>query len=85
MSYEEILGWFNYFKRRPVGWREDNRTAISIQATGAEIVPEQAFSSLASLKKYSESDKKLKLKGSVMFVNMLSAKGGDSPAILKEL
>ena len=26
MPYEELLGWFEYFKVRPVGWQDDQRT-----------------------------------------------------------
>ena len=34
VSYEEYLGWFDYFDRQPVGWREDIRTFQIMNAGG---------------------------------------------------
>lgn len=53
MSYEEFTGWCKYFKQRPYGWREDNRTAMLLQAQGVKQKPELLFSSLADIKRYS--------------------------------
>ena len=33
MSSKEYMGWIEYFKQRPFGWREDHRTAILAQTT----------------------------------------------------
>ena len=33
MSSKEYMGWIEYFKIRPFGWREDHRTAILTQTT----------------------------------------------------
>ena len=33
MSSKEYMGWIQYFKERPFGWREDHRTAILTQTT----------------------------------------------------
>jgi hypothetical protein len=51
MPYEEMLGWFAYYKMRPHGWREDHRTAIAMSVHSDKIKPEKLFPSLAALKK----------------------------------
>ena len=33
MSSKEYMGWIQYFKERPYGWREDHRSAILTQTT----------------------------------------------------
>ncbi len=51
LEYEEVLGWSEYFRRRPLGWREDNRAAvIAMSFGGGKIRPEDLFSSLKTLK-----------------------------------
>jgi hypothetical protein len=76
MSYEEILGWFDYFKRRPLGWREDNRTAMIMMASGATIKPAEIFPSLAALRDNEKSAEGFPTKNSAMFAKMMSAVGG---------
>jgi hypothetical protein len=49
MSNKELTGWFNYFERRPPGWREDQRTAMLVNAFGAKKKPEELFPSLKSM------------------------------------
>jgi hypothetical protein len=49
MPYEEFLGWFKYFNMRPVGWREDNRTAMLLNAQGVKKKPQELFSSLKTV------------------------------------
>jgi hypothetical protein len=47
LEYEELLGWFEYFRRRPLGWREDNRAAImAMSFGGSKLKPSDLFSSL---------------------------------------
>lgn len=46
MPYEELLGWLAYFERRPVGWREDDRTFKLLQAQGVKEKPNVLFKSL---------------------------------------
>jgi hypothetical protein len=42
-----MLGWSEYFRRRPVGWREDNRAAIiAMSFGGSKLKPSDLFSSL---------------------------------------
>lgn len=46
MTHEEVIGWFEYFRRRPLGWREDQRTYMLLSALGTKARPEELFSSL---------------------------------------
>jgi len=52
LDYDELLGWMEYFRRRPVGWREDNRAAIVAMSSmgGGKLKPEDLFESLRTLK-----------------------------------
>lgn len=74
MPYLELKGWIEFFKKRPVGWREDNRTALLMRAFGVKEKPEIIFPSLAALKE--NAPKTVGLRGSKMLQMMLSAKGG---------
>jgi hypothetical protein len=56
MPYEEFLGWIKFFNQRPVGWREDNRVSMLLMAQGVKKKPHELFSSLASIKKYSNAN-----------------------------
>jgi hypothetical protein len=76
MSYEELIGWSTYFKLRPIGWREDNRTALVMSSFGAKFKEENVFPSLRSLRK-GQNTVGATLKGSAMFKHMLNAVGGD--------
>jgi hypothetical protein len=83
MTYEELLGWYNYLERRPIGWREDDRIFKVLQTQGAKEKPWRYFSSLDII--YNSAKPKIvdnlvsseSLKNSMLFTNMLSAKGGD--------
>jgi len=81
MSHEELLGWFEYFKLQPVGWREDYRAALQIRAQGVNAKPSEIFPSLKIIERKPSVGNSLK--GSALFVNLLSAKGGDD--ILRNL
>ncbi len=78
MTYEELLGWYDYFDKRPAGWREDDRAAKIVQAQG---VKSKAWELFPSLKKIYHQDDKPEgvrgLVGSFLFSQMMSAKGGD--------
>lgn len=56
LPYEELLGWMEYFRRRPVGWRDDNRAAIICMSSlgGGKLKPEDLFESLRVLKSESQ-------------------------------
>ena len=49
MSYEELLAWQYYFERRPVGWREDDRTFKLLQVQGCKAKAGEIFPSLSSI------------------------------------
>lgn len=56
MDYEELLGWMEYFRRRPPEWRADNRAAVATIAisssfSGSNLKPEDLFDSLRVIKK----------------------------------
>jgi len=84
MPYEELLGWISYFERRPVGWREDDRTYKLLAVQGVKENPGKLFHSLDVIYNTSsptalkdgqiDSDS---FKKSAMFARMLTAKGGD--------
>jgi hypothetical protein len=82
MTYEEFLKWFQYFERRPVGWREDDRTYKLLQAQGLKATPGVVFPSLKNL--YNREKPLKGLKNSFFFQKLLSAKGGDRLDILEQ-
>tara|TARA_B110000211_G_C14070291_1_gene549602 strand:+ start:1462 stop:1731 length:270 start_codon:yes stop_codon:yes gene_type:complete len=54
MSSKEYMGWIEYFRLRPYGWREDYRTSLIAQTTFQGSKPlkiHQLFPSLAALEK----------------------------------
>jgi len=74
LPYEEFLGWFKFFKVRPVGWQEDNRTALLLSAQGVKKKPQEIFPSLAAVYKGSKKQSSL----DPNFIKMLQkARGGD--------
>lgn len=75
MPHEELLMWIEYFRQRPVGWREDDRTMKLLQVQGCKEAPEKIFNSLKVI--YSPPDEGINtLKGSAMFKMMMSSVGG---------
>jgi hypothetical protein len=84
MSYEELLGWHNYFERRPYGWRDDARAAKLLQAQGVKAKPEAIFPSLQTIYNppisvgaaHGQLDIQ-NFKRSHLFSKLLSASGGD--------
>lgn len=89
MTYEELLGWIEYFDQRPIGWREDQRAAYIMMSFGGSdnVKPEKIFPSLARMyQKQQEHTDALVAKGQVstqnfmqssFFAQLLQAKGGD--------
>jgi hypothetical protein len=46
-----LIGWSEYFRRRPIGWRADNRAAvIAMSFGGGKLKPEDLFSSLKTIR-----------------------------------
>jgi hypothetical protein len=81
MPYNEFLGWMSYFKKRPLGWREDLRTFYTMQASAMSPIkkkPYEIFPSLEPIFKENENRNPIDtLKGSYLFHKMLGAIGGD--------
>jgi len=84
LTYEEIKGWSDYFKRRPVDTSDDMRT-YKLMSTFAAVMggkigkPEDLFESLAKIKEQ-EAERTIgqKLAGSKMLQMILTSKGGDT-------
>lgn len=82
MPYDELLRWMNYFERRPIGWREDNRTHKLMQVQGCDQPAVELFPSLQPIFTpaavvHKDGMLPANFKGSLMFMKMLQAKGGD--------
>jgi len=78
MPYDELIKWTHYFKKRPIGWREDQRTFILLQAQGYKGRPEEVFATLKQLKDNIPQEIKSLPKGKFLDM-MMKAKGGDDP------
>jgi len=50
MPYTELIKWVEYFKQRPVGWREDQRTYLTLRTQGVKASAEDVFPTLRLLK-----------------------------------
>jgi hypothetical protein len=83
MPYEEVLGWHDYFKRKPIGFAEDQRTYMLLAAQGVKQKAENLFPSLAQLQQNQQELKEEgrieanNLRRSFVFTKLLGAKGGD--------
>jgi hypothetical protein len=82
MDYEEFLKWMDYFDRRPVGWRDDLRTHMLMQAWGTKEPAHKVFASLKRMHELehvvnAEGTDMQSLKGSYLYQKMLTAVGGD--------
>jgi len=78
MPYDEYAQWMTFFEKRPVGWREDQRTSFILNALGVKQKGTEIFSSLKTMHANSaEPDIAQSLKKSSFFQKMLGAVGGD--------
>jgi hypothetical protein len=78
LTYYEFLEWCEFLSIRPIGWREDKRAAMLMQAQGVKASEEQLFPSLSAVKSGNTREGGLNtLKGSSLFMKMMGAKGGD--------
>ena len=88
MTYEELLGWLDYFNRRPIGWRDDARMVPVLRTQGVKEKPEVLFPSLAAVyRKEAPPDGKIpasQLKASAFFSKMLGAVGGDKLEVFND-
>jgi hypothetical protein len=80
ISYEELQGWFEYFERRPIGWREDNRAAIIAMSLGGsdKVKPEDLFASLKVIKNANSEGGTIAEK----FVERFSSRFSEQPEFL---
>lgn len=78
MPYEELQGWIKYFKARPYGWREDQRTSMLLQVQGVKKKPYEIFPSLAQLHEHT------KPRLDPNFLRMLDGAIGEGLPALKE-
>lgn len=51
MPADELQRWALYFEARPIGWREDNRTSMLLNAQGVKAAGDEIFPTLQQLKK----------------------------------
>jgi len=77
----ELQGWFDYFERRPVGWRDDQRTYLLLSAQGVKEKPERLFPSLKAIN--GQRNAANTLKGSAMHHFLSKATGGDTLPFLQ--
>jgi hypothetical protein len=80
MTYEELLSWFYYFEKRPVGWREDDRTMKFLQTQGVKEKPWAIFPTLNPIYnegKEKETNPTSSLEGSSLFQKLMLSKNGD--------
>jgi hypothetical protein len=82
LPYEELLGWLAYFDKRPIGWREDDRTHKLLSVQGVKEKPADIFPSLRPIyhPTPANADGMIdmnNLKRSAFFQRIISAKGGD--------
>jgi hypothetical protein len=79
ISYDEFLGWLNYFERRPVDWRADDRASKHLQAQGVKEKPWVLFPSLNAIyhpPSEELEEGKVALKGTGVLAQLLTATGG---------
>jgi len=79
MPYDELLGWYDYFERRPYGWRDDDRASKIIQAQGVKEKPWKLFPSLDRIYNPGKGSGNPAdtLVQSAFFQKMMNAVGGD--------
>jgi hypothetical protein len=79
MSYEEFLGWQNYFERRPLDWREDERVYKLLCAQGVKAKPQDVFPSLNAVYNQPKDDKFNidSFKRSAFYQKIALARGGE--------
>jgi len=51
MPYTEFVKWIEFFRKRPIGWREDQRTYMFLRTQGVKEPAEKLFTSLSLIKK----------------------------------
>jgi len=77
MPHSEYVKWNSYFKQRPIGWREDQRTYLGLAVQGVKEPQERIFPTLKALADNIPAEVKALPKGAFL-AKMLRAKGGDT-------
>lgn len=81
MPYEELQCWFEYFEKRPIGWREDDRTYKLLQAQGVKAKGTEIFRSLAIIFNQSSKIENGQIgenfKSSLMYQKLIESISGD--------
>jgi hypothetical protein len=76
------LKWNEFFRQRPIGWREDDRTHKLLQVQGVKAPGEEIFVSLAQMKELAKERQAAKsevinsLVNSQLGVMLLNSVGG---------
>ena len=78
MPQEELMKWGSFFRKRPLGWREDQRTFLMLQAQGYKGEPGSVFASLKQLKENIPAEVKSLPKGKFLEMMMKSQDKDDS-------
>jgi hypothetical protein len=76
MPYGELLQWIHFFKKRPIGYREDQRTFLLLQAQGYKGKPSDLFDSFRSIKEHTPVETSALPKGKFLDM-MFASKDGD--------
>jgi hypothetical protein len=80
MTYTELQNWAKFFKKRPIGWRDDQRAYMLLSAQGVKASAENVFPTLRMIKEDEINSQKPDHaipKGK--FLNLIKkAKNGDS-------
>ena len=86
MPYTELLKWIEYFKRRPVGWRDDQRTSLILSSAGVKAKGEDLFPSLRAIKDIADSRSKedRAVPKGLFLKRMLQATGGDKVNLVRK-
>ncbi len=86
MPYDELIRWVEYFEKRPVGWREDDRIYKVLQTQGVKEKPWNIFNSLNSIYNSKKNTPIVdyvdtSFKSTAFYQKLLSATGGDKVII----
>ena len=83
MSSKEYMGWIQYFKQRPYGWRDDHRAAILTQVNYQGKQKLDINSVFPSLKVFNDEDK-FKINKAKAFINAMQSKTGNNKINTKD-
>ena len=83
MPYDELLKWGDYFRKRPIGYREDQRAYMLLRAQGVKESAENLFPTLYLLKQQEIDNQKpdRAIPKGKFLEKLLKAKSGDGSSI----